>query len=721
MKQVRRDSQTGPLYWQGLDFNADGKVTREQVGNGVQTDRVFSAETGLLREINSSVQQLRYTWDAVGNLTQRRDLQQLVSGQPLTENFVQDGVNRLTSATVVGQPAATVSYDQLGNILTKNGWTYSYAQNASGQAVNHRVAAVNGVAYTYDGNGNITSGGGRTLEWTSFNLPRRIVKGAAESRFGYGFQREMVSHEVWQNGAQVSRTTYVGDYERIEEGAVIKHRVHVAGGLAVITLRTEPGQTETETTRWLHHDHLGSVSAVSNENGVAIERHSFDAWGKRRATDWQPAPASAVLTSEWSLRGFTGHEQLDAVGLVQIAVGLVHMKGRVYNPELGRFTSADPYVEDATVPGMLNRYSYVLNRPLSATDPSGHFVAIIAGLVAAVVAGVGGAAAGTAIAGALGWAAATTDATIASLIVAGVAAGFANSFVSTLTAGGSIGQAFRGGLTGALWGGVTAGLAFGVGHILAPALSSATGIATELAAGVGHALVGGALAEAQGGDFWSGLISAGVGYGAGMAAHAWFKNGAPIDIAGRTAIAAVAGGTASELTGGKFANGAKTAAFQHLFNDEITRVDRRDPASLPGNGETVRLTDEELLAELERTFQRIERANLSKLSFTEYRDFMAGFDTVFYDARKYWYTGNLSQFSAAFYRGYEINCFGVGMAFSARGLAWKQAVANIRIWKIQYGEAEPSPATIGFANLGYRFYDIRKELGHPLRVSDLKR
>ena len=40
-------------------------------------------------------------------------------------------------------------------------------------------------------------------------------------------------------------------------------------------------------------------------------------------------------------RGYTGHEQLDPIGLV-------HMNGRVYDPELGRFLSADPFIQDAT-------------------------------------------------------------------------------------------------------------------------------------------------------------------------------------------------------------------------------------------------------------------------------------------------------------------------------------------------------------------------------------
>ena len=66
-------------------------------------------------------------------------------------------------------------------------------------------------------------------------------------------------------------------------------------------------------------------------------------------------------------KGFTGHNQLDGVNLI-------HMGGRVYDAEIGRFLSADPFVQDSTNLQGLNRYSYVENNPLSYTDPSGYFL-----------------------------------------------------------------------------------------------------------------------------------------------------------------------------------------------------------------------------------------------------------------------------------------------------------------------------------------------------------
>jgi hypothetical protein len=49
------------------------------------------------------------------------------------------------------------------------------------------------------------------------------------------------------------------------------------------------------------------------------------------------------------------------------------MNGRIYDPTLGRFLQADPHVQAPMNSQSYNRYSYVLNNPMSYTDPSGYF------------------------------------------------------------------------------------------------------------------------------------------------------------------------------------------------------------------------------------------------------------------------------------------------------------------------------------------------------------
>lgn len=130
-------------------------------------------------------------------------------------------------------------------------------------------------------------------------------------------------------------------------------------------------QTKTCTTQnsanggdeYLHTDHLGSVVVITDQWGASSETDSYDAWGKRRYTSGQDAPSGSITSS--IPRGFTFQEHLDDVALI-------HMNGRVYDPLLGRFISADPYVQHPWSTQGFNGYTYVRNNPLSLTDPSGY-------------------------------------------------------------------------------------------------------------------------------------------------------------------------------------------------------------------------------------------------------------------------------------------------------------------------------------------------------------
>lgn len=64
--------------------------------------------------------------------------------------------------------------------------------------------------------------------------------------------------------------------------------------------------------------------------------------------------------------GYTGHEAIGGVSM-----GLNHMNGRVQDAITGRFLSADPYIFQPGNTQGYNRYSYVMNNPLTFTDPSG--------------------------------------------------------------------------------------------------------------------------------------------------------------------------------------------------------------------------------------------------------------------------------------------------------------------------------------------------------------
>ncbi|WP_437306261.1 RHS repeat-associated core domain-containing protein [Sorangium sp. So ce388] len=63
--------------------------------------------------------------------------------------------------------------------------------------------------------------------------------------------------------------------------------------------------------------------------------------------------------------GLTGHEYDDELGLI-------NLKGRMYDPRLKRVLTPDPVVSAPLFGQSYNRYSYVLNDPLNLVDPTGY-------------------------------------------------------------------------------------------------------------------------------------------------------------------------------------------------------------------------------------------------------------------------------------------------------------------------------------------------------------
>ncbi|MBU0493197.1 MAG: RHS repeat-associated core domain-containing protein [Chloroflexi bacterium] len=111
------------------------------------------------------------------------------------------------------------------------------------------------------------------------------------------------------------------------------------------------------TLYFLHGDHLGSTSLLTNSSGQKVP--NSDAWyypyGELR-------PGSGNPLTDYR---FTGQRSESTIGLYDYGA-------RFYDPALGRFISADTIVPGAGNPQALNRYSYVLNNPLRYRDPSGH-------------------------------------------------------------------------------------------------------------------------------------------------------------------------------------------------------------------------------------------------------------------------------------------------------------------------------------------------------------
>jgi RHS repeat-associated protein len=548
---------TGTVHWQAGSRYADGQIKTMQVGafdtgynyDGfgrvctVTSDTITADPTIYVRGCNSAaratgVQSANYAFDALGNLSSRVDPN---AGQG-SQTFSYDLLNRVTSDGV-----GSVNYYADGRFNVKDGSAYSYV------AGTHRLASGAGNSYgNYDPNGNVgtisNASGTRRLTYTAFNLPSAITGPGASITYIHDGAHARIK-EVSSGAASSGTTYYLGGFEQHLRASdnVLEQRHYLRtpeGIVGIVTLRSNG----SNDARYWHKDHIGSVAVITDAAGSVKEKFKYDAWGNRSVL----IDAQATGDPYNEERGYTGHEQL-------VEVGLTHMNGRIYDPVTGSFLQADPVVQDPWNGQNYNRYSYVLNNPLSFTDPTGFsfwtkwrktIFAVVAAVIVPELVGVWM----EAYAAGIGSTAfvevtqfAETTLTSTGSAVAAAAGGFA--------AGGIQG----GNIQSAVQGAIFAELNFGIGQITSGATGASLFGNGAFAANVGlHAALGCAQQAAAGGHCKAGALSGGFSALAGPL----LGRQPEVQFAGRILI----GGIASRLGGDKFSNGAITAAFEYLFN-----------------------------------------------------------------------------------------------------------------------------------------------------------
>ncbi|MDC8012568.1 SpvB/TcaC N-terminal domain-containing protein [Tahibacter soli] len=391
--QVRQlnNRATGAIYWTATAADAWGKVTAETFGNGLTGTHTWAASTGQAKQLQwrngpTTVERFDYAYDPLGNLkSQQRG--------GVTETYGYDARQRLTATTLSSGGGASFAYSASGNLTSKSdfsagGNAYSYGGNGCGPHGVSGVAMPGGgtVTYACDANGNVIGGSALTASFDVENRPRTIARDASGSGgggsdliFKNGFEAGSSAPETLQGGPADGSMSYAydakgGRYVEIAAGGTTRYGPNgyekvIAG---TVTHRHELGPVivsrvgTTDTVSYVLRDRLGSTIAVSDASMAVNERRQFDAFGKARNADFTNRPAGqANLTA--TNRGFTAHTQADDVWLV-------HMNGRVYDQNLGRFLSVDPIVQGGGSQA-LNPYSYIQNNPLSGTDPSGYAAA----------------------------------------------------------------------------------------------------------------------------------------------------------------------------------------------------------------------------------------------------------------------------------------------------------------------------------------------------------
>jgi RHS repeat-associated protein len=307
-------------------------------------------------EVPTDTQDLEYGYDPAGNVVTIVDGKML--GGTQAQSFGYDPLDRLVSASAAGGSAGQGQYDEsytyneIGNLTSKGGVTYTYPTPGSPQP--HAVTgASNGGSFVYDYNGNMTSrrlqtgGPTYTQTWDDDNRLASVtvpISGSEQTTtFTYDGNGALVKKE---SGGET--TVYVGTYyeKNVTTGQVTRYYFFNGQRIAM---------RQGDVLYYIAGDHLGSTSLVLNSDGTVHSQARYYPYGVER---W----SSGTLPTDYR---FTGQR-------FEAGLGIYAMGARWYDSELGRWISPDTLVPEPTNPQSLNRYSWVLGNPLKFVDPTGH-------------------------------------------------------------------------------------------------------------------------------------------------------------------------------------------------------------------------------------------------------------------------------------------------------------------------------------------------------------
>ncbi|UWM48304.1 sugar-binding protein [Streptomyces carpaticus] len=352
---------------------ADGK--RSFVTNTYEWGTQRLRTTRLDREDQPGVDRHEtYSYDQAGNVLSIADV---ARGGTDTQCFAYDHLRRLTdawtqdttgcadsgSAATVGGPAPyhhSYTYDTSGNRLTETRHeqgttrTYRYAEDRPGALLGVEGTGTDPVSlsYAYDAAGNtVTRAGGAADQELTWSAEGRVteVKGSDGSTASYVYDAD--GNRLI--GRTASGTTlYLGDTEvTVPAGgdrAVATRHLDLGGGhLAVIG-------DDRQVSFSIADQHGTGQLAVHADSQALVQRRTLPFGGLRGEQSGGEWPGGRTFAN--------GTDDKDT--------GLVGLGAREYDPDTGRFLSADPVVDHRN-PQQLNGYAYAYNNPLAYSDASG--------------------------------------------------------------------------------------------------------------------------------------------------------------------------------------------------------------------------------------------------------------------------------------------------------------------------------------------------------------
>lgn len=325
--------------------------------NGVTTEYQFYKSRKISNVIHKKadgnlIEEFRYCYDENGNRTKIEKISPMGDSHVI---YTYDKLNRILKAEYSDGFFESFSYDGAGNrsskITPQGAISYEYDEE-------NRLEKAGNTTYLYDLAGNLiekSSPGNKSTY--KYDFDNRLIFYSDESNevaFEYDGDGNRISKTV--NGV---RTDYINDLVAPVSQVLLKRvrgnwlkgekTIHYAYGGSRIS------QTTEGRTQFYLYDSIGrNVSALVSSSGKVLNSYEYDAFGGCLFEE-QDVP---------NVYKYCG-EQFDQ------ETGLIFLRNRYYDPEIGRFISKDPHPGKLGRPATLNPYCYVENNPVNFIDPWG--------------------------------------------------------------------------------------------------------------------------------------------------------------------------------------------------------------------------------------------------------------------------------------------------------------------------------------------------------------
>ncbi|WP_236984262.1 RHS repeat-associated core domain-containing protein [Marinagarivorans cellulosilyticus] len=360
----------------------NGWLDRVEQGNGTQATYDYDDAGRTLQIVNLTadstpavLSQFDYTFDANGNRETETVVQNGFAGNSTrTTTYSYDNLDRLTGY-VHNQGANTEShsfthypsYDRKTETVVVDGDTqkdraFTYDETHWLTSITDTAPANSGVInYQYDNNGN-------TLRKTD-----GTGQGPASTVMAYNNRNQLLSVAAGAEGSEQTK----GNYDYNYAGMRIRHIGSDRGDIEYIyddkaIIDEVVNNTSTSVAHYRYGDRLLSLQSGEGEqfyhySNLGTTANLSDAAGSNQVA-YEVDPFGAITRQEGesvNRQVFTGHEHDEETGLI-------YMKARFYDPDVGRFLSQDTYLGEGTEAPSLHRYLYAYGNPNLYWDPDGY-------------------------------------------------------------------------------------------------------------------------------------------------------------------------------------------------------------------------------------------------------------------------------------------------------------------------------------------------------------